>query len=168
MKPPGKELKSDNTFLSADDSMKKKSSTCGNSYRLTAGIITLACAALLVIAALVTPNPKGVGTHKQLGLTACGFYERTGYPCPTCGMTTAFAYMVRGQIYQAFAVQPAGALAALLCAVGVLTGAYVAITGRCLDRYTRRLSASRILWAAVAVVLGSWLWLCALTYFRSL
>ena len=43
---------------------------------------------ILVVAAFLKPSPKGLGTHTQLGQNTCGFYERTDYPCPTCGMTT--------------------------------------------------------------------------------
>ena len=140
----------------------------GNSYRLAAGVITLACLGILALAAWLTPNPEGVGTHKQLGLDVCGFYERTGYPCPTCGMTTAFAHVLRGQLLDAFAVQPAGALAALLCAAAALTGAYVTFTGKHLDQYFPPVNALRLLIAVAVIVLAAWGWLCALTYLRCL
>jgi hypothetical protein len=165
-KPPSVNMKN-KTFCFTDNTMGKKPTAPWNSYRLAALVVTLASLAILVVAALVTPNPRGVGTHKQLGLTACGFYERTGYPCPTCGMTTAFAHMVRGRIWNAFAVQPAGALAALLCAFTFLTGTYVTFTGKSLDQYTSRLNVLRVLLIVALVVLASWLWLCALTYMRS-
>src|SRR5438132_6029980 len=35
-------------------------------------------------------------THMQLGLPPCNFRILTGLPCPSCGMTTSFALLVRG------------------------------------------------------------------------
>lgn len=68
--------------------------------------ITLATARLLV------PDPRGYGTHEQLGLQPCGFLTLTGRSCPTCGMTTALAWMSRGRIDQAIRANPAGVLIA--------------------------------------------------------
>ena len=50
------------------------------------------CLALapLVIAAALSPSNAGHGTHRQLGLPACGWQTNMGLPCPTCGMTTSF------------------------------------------------------------------------------
>jgi len=136
-------------------------------YRIGTAILAAVCLSVLVVAAFLVPNPQGLGTHTQLGQSACGFYERTGYPCPTCGMTTAFAHTVRGQIFQAFAVQPAGALAALLCVVGAVGGVYLTITGRRIDLYLFRVNWILCFFTMAALVLASWGWLCLLTYIRS-
>lgn len=54
----------------------------------------------------------------------------TGHPCPTCGMTTSFAYAVRGRLLRAFHAQPAG-LAIALGLFGVGAGSLtVVISGR--------------------------------------
>lgn len=136
------------------------------SYRLSAALLALACVAVLALAGTLEPDPSGVGTHRELGLAACGFYERTGYPCPTCGMTTAFAHVAHGELYKALAVQPGGALAALLCLFGAPVGAYIAATGRTFY-FLGRLNNHYTLIVAGLVVLGSWLWLCLLTYLRT-
>src|SRR5262245_31491696 len=54
--------------------------------------------AVLALARWLEPSPLGYGTHRQLGLLPCSFRRITGYPCPSCGMTTAFAWFVRGQL----------------------------------------------------------------------
>ncbi|UCG15543.1 MAG: DUF2752 domain-containing protein [Phycisphaerales bacterium] len=90
----------------------------------------LACsAALLILAALLRPDPSGLGTHRQLRFPECGLVITTGIPCPTCGMTTAFAHAVRGDVLRAVAAQPFGALTALatlaaaaLSLAGIATG----------------------------------------------
>jgi hypothetical protein len=135
-------------------------------YRIGFAILAGICLSVLVVAAFLKPNPHGLGTHTQLGKPACGFYKRTGYPCPTCGMTTAFAHTVRGQLFQAFAVQPAGALAALLCVAGVVGGMYITFTGRRIDHYLIRINWMLCFFLAAVLVLASWGWLCLLTYIQ--
>ena len=44
---------------------------------------------LLVTARNLEPDPRGFGTHEQLGLTPCYFQELTGHVCLLCGGTTA-------------------------------------------------------------------------------
>jgi hypothetical protein len=77
----------------------------------------------LFVARQLHPDRRGFGTHTQLGLPPCLFHVWTGLPCPTCGLTTSFAYMARWQITAAFAAHPLGPLLfaltvlTLLCAV---------------------------------------------------
>lgn len=66
------------------------------------------CLSILWVAATLTPSPDGIGTHRQLGYPPCLGPILTGYPCPTCGMTTAFAYASQGMLLRAFHAQPAG------------------------------------------------------------
>ena len=134
--------------------------------RVWAGAVALGCLAILFGAAWLNPSPAGIGTHEQLGLPACGFYERTGYPCPTCGMTTALAYIAHGQVFRALAVQPAGALLGLACLAGVIGGCYTAATGRGPKLGRLWINPVRTVFLAGMVVMTSWLWLCLLTYLR--
>jgi hypothetical protein len=66
--------------------------------------------ALLAIARWLDPDPAGHGTHRQLGLPPCTFVKLFGKPCPSCGMTTAWAHLVRGQIARAADVNLGGAI----------------------------------------------------------
>lgn len=88
--------------------------------------------ALLFAARQLEPDPRGYGTHEQLGLTPCYFQELTGHVCPTCGCTTAWAHALRGELSQAAQVNLGGML---LCVV-VVIGAP---------------------WLLVSAVLGQWL-----------
>ena len=128
--------------------------------RTWAALISAGCVALLLTAAWLTPSPTGHGTHTQLGLTACAFLERTGIPCPGCGMTTAFAHTVRGHLLRAFATQPMGFVLAVLAAVVAWAAAYEALTGRPIHRLPRQiglnLTAATIL--AVALTILAWAW----------
>lgn len=101
--------------------------------------IALACWSLLGLSLWLQPAGAGLGTHEQMGFAPCGFYKQTGLPCPTCGMTTSFALLVRGRVWEAFAVQPAGAVLALLTVAGALILPITAWCGRSLHLLLGRL-----------------------------
>ena len=69
---------------------------------------------LLVLARKLEPDPRGFGTHTQLGMRPCSFLAMTGRPCPACGMTTAFAWFLRGRIDRSWQANPAGCVLAVL------------------------------------------------------
>lgn len=72
---------------------------------------------VLLLARWLEPDPRGFGTHEQLGLPACGFAQLTGLGCPSCGLTTAFAYMARGLLTPALEAHALGPpLFVLTCA----------------------------------------------------
>ena len=74
----------------------------------------LACAfgavCVLVLARCLNPDPRGFGTHTQLGLPRCLFLWLTGLPCPACGLTTSFAHLARGEIDAALHANAFGVL----------------------------------------------------------
>ena len=85
--------------------------------RLSRGLLVVAAVLLAGVLGLsrgLTPDPRGYGTHTQLGLRPCAFATLTGRLCPTCGMTTAFAWFVRGRIDRSWRANPAGCLLAML------------------------------------------------------
>ncbi|MFW6132329.1 MAG: DUF2752 domain-containing protein [Planctomycetota bacterium] len=98
--------------------------------RVTSGYYRRRGAALLVpslwalgIAASLEPARRGYGTHRQLDLPACAFRVRTGWPCPSCGLTTSVAAVTRGRLALAWRAQPFGiVLTAALTAMGVAGG----------------------------------------------
>jgi hypothetical protein len=103
--------------------------------RLVWGGLAASAAGVLIVARQLQPDPRGFGTHTQLGLPPCVFRAWTGLPCPTCGLTTSFAYMARSQITSAFVAHPLGpllfvlTLLLLLCALhGSLRAAQLGAT----------------------------------------
>lgn len=71
--------------------------------RTTLLAIAAALAAVFGVAIYLNPyNPDGtprtMATHTGLGLPSCNFVALTGKPCPSCGMTTSFALLVRGDV----------------------------------------------------------------------
>ena len=59
-------------------------------------------------------RPRSHGTHRQLGLPACGLKTLTGIGCPACGMTTSFSLLLHGDPAAAWQANWAGCLVALL------------------------------------------------------
>lgn len=125
--------------------------------RLTLAGIALFCVLVMVAAALLRPDPRGFGTHEQLGLLPCGFKRMTGLPCPTCGMTTAFAWTVRGEFGAAWQTQPFGMALALLTPLVGGVAAWAALTYRSLsDRLGPRFWFWT-LWAGTGGLVAAWI-----------
>lgn len=74
---------------------------------------------VVVTAAILHPSSEGHGTHTQLGLPPCGFLVVTGYPCPGCGLTTAFSAMAHFDPVLAAFANPFGVLLFLVTLVFV-------------------------------------------------
>jgi hypothetical protein len=82
--------------------------------------VALALTGVFAVAAWLNPyNPDGsartLATHTGLGLPPCTFYYLTGLPCPSCGMTTSFALLVRGDVLHSLRANAVGTLLALFC-----------------------------------------------------
>jgi hypothetical protein len=112
--------------------------------------------AILVTAAWLRPDPTGFGTHTQLGLGPCRFYLATGLPCPACGLTTSFAYLVRLDVWDAAKANPFGPFlfAALLAALAVAINGF--LRKYAVMIYLERLRADLVLMALVGVCLTVW------------
>jgi len=85
---------------------------------------------LVITAGKLEPDPRGYGTHEQLGLTPCFFQQWTGHICPACGTTTAWAHALRGDLREAASVNLGGTL---LCGVALVAVPWLlttAIVGR--------------------------------------
>ena len=121
-------------------------------------IIVVATVAGLILAMTLQPNPEGVGTHEQLGLPPCGVLLMTGFPCATCGMTTAFTYAVHGRLLTAFAVHPAGATLAILTAIGTIISLYALVFGVSLGPLAKGLWRPATVWLLGAIVIFSWIY----------
>lgn len=111
---------------------------------------------MLAVAVWLKPDPRGYGTHQQLGAGPCGMVLTTGLPCPTCGMTTAFAHTVRGQWISAFMAQPAGFALALATIVMVGVCAYSVWTGRVPAPLTNDRIVFRLFVALLVLLVAGW------------
>jgi hypothetical protein len=82
--------------------------------------VAVGLAAVFAVAFWLNPynpdgSPRRIETHRQLGLPPCTFYLVTGLPCPSCGMTTSFALLVRGDLANSLRANAVGTLLALFC-----------------------------------------------------
>jgi hypothetical protein len=98
--------------------------------RILTLLVFLTCAGLVTLGWILEPDPRGIGTHSQLGFGECGLVISRGMPCPACGMTTAFAYGVRFNLIDGFRAQPAGLLAALLAYAAAVLSLIFAVVGK--------------------------------------
>jgi hypothetical protein len=126
--------------------------------RLSALVIAGACLAVLVTAMWVEPHPRGVGSHTGLGLHQCQFLARSGLPCPSCGMTTSFAWFVRGNLLASLYVQPMGTVLAVLAAVTAWAGLYIGATGRPVHRLLRFIPGRYYVFPLLLAAVAGWAW----------
>ncbi|HKQ46523.1 MAG TPA: DUF2752 domain-containing protein [Phycisphaerae bacterium] len=130
-----------------------------NKARLAAAATALVCSAVLTIASLLTPDSRGYGTHQQLGGNAfapCGTMLVTGYPCPTCGMTTAFAHVMHGHPIAALLAQPTGMLLCLATIAAVAVSIRIALTGRAPTVNWHRFAPVPVALALSFFFIGGW------------
>jgi uncharacterized protein DUF2752 len=126
--------------------------------RMVSLIISAACLSVLLVAARLTPNPNGEGTHTALGMKECQFLARTGLPCPSCGMTTSFAFFVRGNLPASLYVQPMGTVLAILATLTFWAALYVGITGKPIARLMRIIPSRYYLVPLMAWAVIAWGW----------
>jgi hypothetical protein len=132
---------------------------------MTAGLIT-------VFGIAVRLNPYGpdgtartMETHRQMGLPPCTFYTYTGLPCPSCGMTTSFALLVRGDVVNSVRANAVGTLLAAFCLALIPWSLASAYLGRPLFVTTLEPVLVRLVIGFLVLLLGrwaivlTWLWL---------
>src|SRR5688572_11984835 len=127
--------------------------------RIIALSIALACLALLVTAVMIPPNRTGVATHTALGFDDCQFLVTTGIPCPSCGMTTSFAWFVRGNLLASLYVQPMGTMLAAAAGMTFWGGLYIAITGKPIyRRLLAEVPAAYYVIVPLGLAIAAWAW----------
>lgn len=127
------------------------------------GLVLIACALATVffIATRVKPydqdgNPLRMASHQSLGMPPCRFKDMTGMPCPSCGMTTSFAHLVRGDVWNSVRANWVGTGLAVFCALLIPWCLVSAVRGRYL--WVRRIEAALAFLVGVFTVfmLGRW------------
>jgi len=98
--------------------------------RLVAALVAAPCVAMLAVGAWLTPYKSGYGTAEQLGMQPCGAMVDWGWPCPSCGMTTAVSAAVHGQVGASLKAHPFGIVLALAAATLGGAGLVQAVTAR--------------------------------------
>jgi len=125
------------------------------------GRIALAVLCLFLISGFrfaytLKPDPRGFGTHEQLGLPACDFRAWAGVLCPTCGMTTCFSNFVRGRFIQAAQANFAGLMLAVVCALLIPWSIVSVWKGRTWKVSAPEIWVFRIVFGITMITLTNW------------
>jgi hypothetical protein len=130
-------------------------SPASSRQRLIAVIISLAVVGFFVFFTLAGHYKIDMG--RWLGY--CGFKQKHGLPCPTCGMTTATLAFSQGKISEAFNTQPA---CTLLCCVLVLIAFLAFVTAvfgkhfRFIERFLSEVKVRYIILALIIIIAAGW------------
>lgn len=134
-------------------------------------LVAVVLIGLFAVAVRIDPygadgRPATMGTHQQLGLPPCNFVRLTGLPCPSCGMTTSFALLVRGDVLASLRANAVGTLLAVFF-LGLIPWSLAgAVRGRWV--WVRRLEpwVLRVVIAFTGLALLRWGIILGLTWWR--
>jgi hypothetical protein len=128
----------------------------GRGTQHAVGVLTAFSAAFVLITArLLVPDARGFGTHEQLGLPACAFLAWTGWPCPTCGLTTSFAHAAHGDLARAFSAHVLGPGLFAVTVLLVPFGLWASVFDE--GALMARLHPARCLIVAILCLFGAWI-----------
>ena len=123
--------------------------------RAAAGAVFAAVLVFFVVLGLASAKVINIG----LLLGPCGFKQRYGLPCPTCGWTSSGEAFVRGDFVGSYYIQPAAALMFSVLAVGAFFALFTAVFGvhsRFLRSFWNRLKLGYLIGAVIIVIAGGW------------
>jgi hypothetical protein len=142
--------------VNASETSESKRFVLSGRKRLAVSLLALGLLAPLGVAAMLHPDGRGFGTHQQLGLPPCTFRVLFGRRCPSCGMTTSWAYLVRGKIVQAAAANVGGTLLGVITAVAAIWLLANGLWGRWLGLVPNATLLAWLLAGVAAVTLVDW------------
>jgi hypothetical protein len=130
-------------------------------YRASIGqrkVAAIVCLGIIVFfAAFALAGHYKIDMGRLLGY--CGFKQRTGLPCPTCGMTTATLAFAQGKIFEAFYIQPAcGFLCCVMVIVAILAF-IIAVFGiyfRFIERFFTEVKLRYMILALIIIIIAGW------------
>ena len=106
---------------------------------------------------VLKPDVRGYGTHQQVGLPPCTFRAISGLPCPSCGATTAWTHLVRGEVISALQVNAGGTVLAWLVLLAVPWLWLSALRGRWVGFAPQSPIVARALIGVVLTALVHWI-----------
>jgi hypothetical protein len=123
--------------------------------------ITLGLVIVFSIAVWLNPYNAGgearrMETHRQLGLPPCTFKTVTGIPCPSCGMTTSFALLMHGDVWNSLKANAVGTLLALFCLALIPWNLACAYCGRPFFIVSLERALTRIILVFLVLMLTRW------------
>ena len=121
---------------------------------LAAGFL-LTLSVLLIVASRLEPSESGLGTHHQLGLPPCSVRLLWGIRCPSCGMTTSWAHLTKGNLFAATKANVGGVLLAFCLLSSVVPVTRMIRSGQMPSPLLIR-NATVVLIGVVLVTLADW------------
>src|SRR5437879_3327790 len=115
--------------------MPPRADRAGRWVRIVLLMIGAMLTAVFAVAVYLNPyqadgTPRSMATHTTLGLPPCNFVIMTGKPCPSCGMTTSFSLLVRGDVGNSLKANWVGTTLAVLWAALLVWSFASAIAGK--------------------------------------
>ena len=127
------------------------------------GLLAMAAAMAFVfyLATRVRPyqedgTPMRSASHQTLGLPPCRFKELTGAPCPSCGMTTSFALLVRGDLLNSLRANWVGTGLAVFCLLFIPWAVLSTFRGRFVWVRNVEVALGFLVGAFTVLMLGRW------------
>ena len=117
---------------------------------------------LVAIGLALHPDPRGYGTHEQLGFKPCLPMELWHVPCPGCGVTTAVTLAVRGAPLASLRTQPFGLVTIAIALAAAVWALVHHARGRDLYLEFQRLPWKKLGTRVVGVLLLCWAYKLAL------
>jgi len=130
--------------------------TLGRRDRLLTAMAGMVLVGMLSLTAMLRPNPHGLGTHQRLGFPPCSFLLMFHRPCPTCGMTTAWAHLGNGEAAAAVRASLTGSLLWILAVLAAVWLLGTALRGRWFVVAPNRNAAAWISTSILVVMLVEW------------
>jgi hypothetical protein len=132
--------------------------------------ITVGLVAVFAVARWLEPYdengaPLRMETHRKLGLPPCTFKTVTGgMPCPSCGMTTSFALLARGDVGNSLRANAVGTMLALFCALLIPWSVATLLRGRPLFIVSMERAILRVVIFFLLVMLLRWVVVLAIYF----
>lgn len=123
--------------------------------RLRAAIVCLVLAALFGLTRLAATGRINLDRV----LDPCGFKQKYGLPCPTCGMTASVLAFCRGEIFESFYIQPTAALLCCIMVIAAFLALLIAVFGiyfRFLDSFFSEVKIKHIILALLVIIAAGW------------
>ena len=122
------------------------------------GLCALTLVGVAVLGVWVDPDPRGFGTHEQLGLAPCRTLDVIGIPCPGCGVTTSVSLLWHGELWASFMNQPFGFLLGLLVPLAALGAVVRHLGGGDLYADSLKMRWGKALLALASVMVLAWIY----------
>ena len=126
-----------------------------NQQRIIAAVLFLGIAAIIGLSALAANHKIDISWW----LRPCGFKQRFGLPCPTCGMTTSLLAFSQGKIIEAFYIQPAAGLLYSIAVVAAFFALFTAVFGvyfEFIRRFFAKVKIRYLIIALLVVIACGW------------